>query len=128
MIIARKRVDSQVLYTLLERGLNRTIGKATVTENRHTVRIHTLYIKPEFRGRGYGEKLIKKILEDFGDKQILLSTHYGGVDFFKKYGFKPEVERSSRHSTLIAMVRKPTPKEEVSLEICRMPLRFDSRF
>jgi len=107
MIITKKRVNSQILYTILEIGSNETIGKATVTENHHTVRIHTIYVKPEFRGRGYGEKLMKIILEDFGDRPIFLSTHYGGVRFFRKYGFKPEVERSSNYSTLIGMVREP---------------------
>jgi len=106
MRIMKKRVDSQILYSLLEIGSNRVIGKATVTENHYTVRIHTIHIRPEFRGRGYGEKLMRRILEDFGDKQIFLSTHYGGIGFFKRYGFEPEVG-DSRHSTLIGMVRKP---------------------
>ncbi|MCD6529251.1 GNAT family N-acetyltransferase [Candidatus Bathyarchaeota archaeon] len=128
MRITKKKVDSQFLYTLLETWSNRTIGRATVTEDRHTVRIHTLYVEPEFRGRGYGEKLIKKILEDFRDKKILLSTHYGGVGFFRKYGFKLEVERPSRHSTLISMVRKPSPKEDALLKVGRISSTFDSRF
>ncbi|MEM2875432.1 MAG: GNAT family N-acetyltransferase [Candidatus Bathyarchaeia archaeon] len=108
MNIVKETLDSQVLYTLVDNKLKLTVGKATLTDFNGVARLHTIYVKAEFRGRGYGERLMKKIIEDMGCKPIYLSTHYGGIKFFKRYDFEVKYGRPEEFSTLVEMVREPS--------------------
>jgi len=107
-MIVKERMKSQILYTLVDEEADLVVGKATLTDVSESARLHTIYVDPKFRGRGYGERLMKEILEDLGHKLISLSTHYGGVRFFKKYNFEIKNGDLSNCSTLIDMIRQPS--------------------
>ena len=95
---------TQILYKLINEELQIVIGKAAVSRFNGEVRLHTIYIKPEYRGMGYGERLIRKIIEDGGDTPISLCTHLGNISFFAKYDF--EITKNEDDSSLVEMVRR----------------------
>lgn len=93
-MIVKVKAKSQILYTIFSKEADLVVGKATVTDADGSARLHTIYVDPKFRGRGYGKRLMREILEDLGHKIISLSTHYGGVEFFKRYNF--EIKKGTR--------------------------------
>lgn len=69
------------------------IGSFTIIKNRSqdSIRMESLYIQPEYRGKGISHILMKDILEIKGDKimYIVVMECDWVFDFYKKYGFEP---------------------------------------
>jgi predicted N-acetyltransferase YhbS len=59
-------------------------------------------VKPEHRGKGYGEALMKAVLSYAEAKIITLCTGLGNVSFFRRYGF----EVTEIGDSLVSMERK----------------------
>jgi len=102
MPIAKETLGHQTLYRLIDPMLGQTLGKATISETEEEIRLHTIYVEPEHRGKGYGDALMRSILEGVKDKSVTLCTGFGNVPFFKRYDF----EVTEIGESLVFMERK----------------------
>ena len=78
-------------YILLKEG-DRRVGFGLWTIRANWLELHTLYIAPEFRGRGYMSKLLEVGYERLKDSpfKIYAFTRAGAVMHgIEKYGFRP---------------------------------------
>ncbi|MEM2936082.1 MAG: GNAT family N-acetyltransferase [Candidatus Bathyarchaeia archaeon] len=103
MSIAKETLGQQTLYRLMDPRLGHTLGKATISETAEGIRLHTIYVEPEHRGKGYGDTIMKTILKGVKDKPMTLCTCFGNVPFFKRYDF----EVTEIGESLVFMERKP---------------------
>jgi len=102
MRILRENQGLQAVYTLKTDELDEVLGEAIVSESENEIRLHGIFVKPEHRGKGYGEALMKAVLSHGEAKLATLCTGLGNVSFFNRYGF--EVIRVS--DSLISMERR----------------------
>ena len=72
-----------------------TVGFASYSHANKTgtFKVHKLYVHPLLHGKGYGKKLLDKIIEDIkrlGATTLLLNVnrHNPAKGFYEKYGFK----------------------------------------
>ena len=103
MPIAKDTLGHQTLYRLIDPMLGQTLGKATISETAEEIRLHTIYVEPEHRGKGCGDALMKTLLDGVKDKPVTLCTCYGNVPFFQRYNF----EVTEIGESLVSMERKP---------------------
>jgi ribosomal protein S18 acetylase RimI-like enzyme len=83
------------------------LGRAVTCETAEEVRLHEIYVKPEHRGKGYGNALMQAILNGDKTKLITLCTGFTNIQFFKRHNFEVTATRDS----LVFMSRKTlTPK------------------
>lgn len=80
-------------YLLLEDG----VGAATCRwrETNNGVKLERFAVLPEYRGKGFGEALVKRLLADvlpFG-KSVYLHSQEKVVGFYEKLGFMAQGER-----------------------------------
>lgn len=60
-----------------------------------TVYFHYLLVRPDYQGRGIGEKLVKLMLDEYQDLARKVVIAYDSeVEFYKKYGFELGVDKS----------------------------------
>jgi ribosomal protein S18 acetylase RimI-like enzyme len=90
----RMLVDiNQILFVESERA-----GIISYSKTGH---VYMLYISPSFRGKGYGQLLLKAAKADLvtsGIEQMTLQVfdyNHSGKDFFKKLGFLPKKNRGN---------------------------------
>jgi len=98
----RETQGLQTVYRLRDEDIDDVLGEAVVSECEDEIRLHGIFVKPEHRGKGHGETLMKAVLSYREAKLITLCTGLGNVPFFKRYGF--EVTGSS--DSLVSMERK----------------------
>lgn len=83
---------SDAVYVLEDGG--RLVGAATVRFGREPCEIVELGIAPELQGRGYGRRLVGRLLEEArrrGKREVFLgtrSTSAGNIIFYQKCGFR----------------------------------------
>lgn len=77
----------QAVYRLKNDELDEVLGEAVISETPSEIRLHGIFVKPEHRGKGYGEALMKAVLSYGETKPVTLCTGLGNVSFFKRYGF-----------------------------------------
>jgi len=102
MQIVKETSGCQTLYLLMDEEVDYTLGRAVISENDGEVRFHTLYVEPKYRGRGYGQALMRAVLSRAGAKLVTLCTGWGNISFFKKYDF----EITETTDSLVFMKRK----------------------
>jgi GNAT superfamily N-acetyltransferase len=78
----------QTVYRLRDDDLGDVLGEAVISESENEVRLHGIFVKPEYRGRGYGRNLMEAVLSLGEAKLITLCTGWGNVPFFKRFGFE----------------------------------------
>jgi GNAT superfamily N-acetyltransferase len=100
--ILREAQGLQMVYRLRTDELDEALGEAVVSESENEVRLHGIFVKPEHRGKGYGEVLMKAVLSYAEAKIITLCTGLGNVSFFRRYGF----EVTEIGDSLVSMERK----------------------
>jgi len=103
MPISKETLGHQTLYRLIDPRLGHILGRATISETSDGIRLHTIYVEPEHRGKGYGDTLMRTILGGVKDKAVTLCTGFGNVPFFKRYDF----EVTETGESLVFMERKP---------------------
>ena len=71
-----------------------SIGKLLYDTLGDVVVLDLIYVNPEFRGQGYGDKLLSQFIDSFGDKtiSIAVSDEFGSdinklVKWYEKFGF-----------------------------------------
>lgn len=92
----------QTVYRLRGDDLDEVLGEAVISEFENEVRLHGIFVKPEHRGRGYGEALMQAVLSYSEAKLLTLCTGLGNVPFFKRFGF----EVTAVGDSLVSMERR----------------------
>ncbi|MBI2129392.1 GNAT family N-acetyltransferase [Candidatus Woesearchaeota archaeon] len=67
---------------------NKVIGTARVRKEGNIYRIQRMAICKNYRKKGTGTRIIKKILKDFINKRIYLMSPKSSVSFYEQFGFK----------------------------------------
>lgn len=102
MRILRETQGLQTVYRLRDDDLGEVLGEAVISESENEVRLHGIFVKPEHRGRGYGEALMQSVLSFSEAKLLTLCTGLGNVPFFKRFGF----EVTNVGDSLVSMERR----------------------
>jgi N-acetylglutamate synthase-like GNAT family acetyltransferase len=99
--IAKKYIDldSMLIYTpeATHYGYfedNEMLGIIAVKKIRNTYRIKSLYVLPDYRKRGVGNKLIGYLVKDEYDYDCYATTH--SYNLFHKNGFEPVKEYKNK--------------------------------
>jgi len=93
----------QIVYRLRNDEPDEVIGEAVVSEFAGEVRLHGIFVRQEYRRRGYGGALMHAVLRDGENRRVTLCTGFGNVGFFERFGFAvTEVGES-----LVSMERNP---------------------
>ncbi len=101
--VQRQYQGAHAVYVLKADELDEVLGEAVVSESENEVRLHGIFVKPEHRGRGCGEALMKAVLSYGEGRLVTLCTGLGNMPFFERYGF--EVTNAS--DSLISMAKRP---------------------
>ena len=102
MRILRETQGLQTVYRLRDDTLHEVLGEAVISEFENEIRLHGIFVRPEHRGRGYGEALMQAVLSYGEAKLLTLCTGLGNVPFFKRYGF----EVTEVGDSLVSMERR----------------------
>lgn len=103
MQMLKETSDSQIVYRLRSSELDEVIGEAVVSGSAFEVRLHGIFVRQNFRGRGYGGVLMHAVLNYGEDRRVTLCTGLGNIGFFERFGFVvTEVGES-----LVSMERTP---------------------
>jgi GNAT superfamily N-acetyltransferase len=100
--ILRETQGLQTVYRLREDDLDEVLGELVISEFENEIRLHGIFVKPEYRGRGYGKALMQAVLSYSEAKLLTLCTGLGNVPFFKRYGF----EVTEVGDSLVSMERR----------------------
>lgn len=115
-----------MIQDYLEEKYNQYLHGLDIYEDKKSLKLSRVVIKPEFRGEGIGTKLMEDLV-DYADKNIKIitltpSSDFGGnknklIQFYKKFGFKINkgVYKSYEYSDY--MIRYPKIKEDYIQEI-----------
>jgi GNAT superfamily N-acetyltransferase len=101
--ILREYQGLNQVFLLKTYELDEVLGEAVFSESENEIRLHEIFVKPEHRGKGYGEALIKAVLSYGEAKLVTLCTGLGNIPFFERYGFEVKYVGDS----LISMERRP---------------------
>ena len=65
------------------------IGFSSITENEQVFEILHLWVLPEYIGKGYGKKLLERIISTYAnqDKPIIVEADPNAEPFYKSQGF-----------------------------------------
>ena len=110
MQILKETSGPQTIYKLEDAGLDEALGEAVVSEIENELRLHGIFVKPRFRGRGYGKLIMKAVLTEAQTKRVTLCTGLGNIAFFKRFGF----EVIDIGDSLISMEKKPVNNKLLS--------------
>ncbi len=88
MQILKETNEPQTVYKLRDVGLDEILGEAVVSEVESEFRLHGIFVKPKFRGKGYGKFIMEAFLREARSKRVTLCTGLGNIGFFERFGFK----------------------------------------
>lgn len=103
MRILKETRGLQTIYKLLGVRLDEALGEAVVSEIENELRLHGIFVKSRFRGRGYGRLIMNAVLMGTRAKRVTLCTGLGNIAFFKRFGF----EVTDIGDSLVSMEKKP---------------------
>ena len=80
------------------------IGKAHTVEynGKSNAFLHNLYVKEEFRGRGYGTQILRYMIENYDVDTLYVNKDNNSIKLYKRFGFK-EIDT---FDNMIVMQRK----------------------
>jgi GNAT superfamily N-acetyltransferase len=88
MHLLKETDGSQTIYRLKDAELDDTLGEAVVSEGENELRLHGIFVKPRFRGRGYGRIIMNAILGEACTKRVTLCTGLGNIWIFQAIRFR----------------------------------------
>lgn len=103
MQIQKETSGPQTIYKLKDAELDEALGEAVVSEIHNEFRLHGIFVKPRFRGKGYGKLIMNAVLREAQTKRVTLCTGLGNIAFFKRFGF----EIVDVGDSLVSMEKKP---------------------
>jgi len=95
MKVVKETRGHHTLYRLLSDRVDQNLGEAIVSKDVYGIRLHSIFVEPEHRGKGFGSFLMKALLEEAKAKPITLCTGFGNVPFFRKHNFEVTETRES---------------------------------
>lgn len=104
MILLREMRGLQLVYRLRDGELGEVIGEAVLSKGENGFRLHGIFVKPEFRGKGYGRFIMNAVLRETRDGCVTLCTGFGNIAFFKQFGFRV----TNASDSLVLMERSPS--------------------
>ena len=110
MQILKETSGPQTIYKLKDAELDKALGEAVVSEIENELRLHGIFVKPRFRGKGYGKLIMNAVLTEAQTKRVTLCTGLGNIAFFKRFGF----EVIDIGDSLISMEKKPVNNKSLS--------------
>jgi predicted N-acetyltransferase YhbS len=103
MQMLRETSGTQTIYKLKDAEIDEALGEAVISEIHNEFRLHGIFVKPKFRGKGYGKLIMNTILIEAQTKPVTLCTGLGNIAFFKQFGF----EIIDIGDSLVSMEKKP---------------------
>jgi len=100
--ILRETQGLQTVYRLRDDALGEVLGEAVASISESGVRLHGIFVKPEYRGRGHGRSLMEAVLSLGEARSITLCTGLGNIAFFQRFGF----EVTEVGDSLVSMERR----------------------
>ncbi len=88
MQILKETSGPQIIYRLKDPGVDEALGEAVVSKSENEFRLHGIFVKPKFRGKGCGKLIMNAILKEAQTKRVSLCTGLGNIAFFKRFGFE----------------------------------------
>jgi len=110
MQILKETKGPQIIYKLKDAELDEALGEAVVSENHNEFRLHGIFVKPKFRGKGYGKLIMNAILREAQTRRVTLCTGLGNITFFKQFGFKV----TDVGDSLVSMEKNPVSNSFLS--------------
>ncbi len=117
----RKRAESpnENDITLIAKDEERVVGIIRLVILDDHIRVRTLYVHPEFTGKGIGTMLWNDAQRYLpSDKKIIAfpAEHTKSIDWYKKVGF---VETGEHHTNSEAMPISGTPLKTIKMQLVR---------
>lgn len=86
-------VEGQTFLLIKENGVPFGFTSYSPTEDPSIVKIHKLYVDPDFQGKGAGRLFIEKVAQIALEKgaqqlELMVNRHNPAVSFYKKMGFQ----------------------------------------
>ena len=80
------------------------IGKAHTVEynGKSNAFLHNLYVKEEFRGKGYGTQILRYMIENYDVDALYVNRDNKSIRLYKRFGF----EEIDAFDNMIVMQRK----------------------
>ncbi len=103
MQILRETSGPQTIYKLKDAEVDEALGEAVVSEIENEFRLHGIFVKPKFRGKGYGKFIMNAVLREARTKRVTLCTGLSNIAFFKRFGF----EVIDVGDSLVSMEKRP---------------------
>lgn len=78
-------------FYIMETSKKKVIGTIAKWNNNGEITLLNFYIKPEFRGKGYGKTMLDKVISDMDENYCVLSVYRDNkksIKFYNDYGFK----------------------------------------
>jgi len=101
--IRKENQGLQTVYRLTDDQLCEVLGEAVISECDSEIRLHGIFVKPEYRRRGYARSLMEAVLSLDDTKPVTLCTGLGNIAFFKLFGF----EVTEVGESLVTMQKQP---------------------
>lgn len=103
MQVSKETSGPQTIYKLRGTELEEALGEAVVSEIKNEFRLHGIFVKPQFRGKGYGKLIMNTVLREAQTKRVTLCTGLGNIAFFQGFGF----EVTDIGDSLVSMEKRP---------------------
>lgn len=101
MEIKREESESKCKYVVWNDYGSRVIGSATLINSTDPIKLKQINIKRNSRSKGVGSALLKNILEDFKDSEIIAKTFKPRLNWYQRHGFEIEEDKGR-----LAIVRR----------------------
>jgi len=102
MQLIKETSGLQTIYRLRDEVLDEVLGEAVISESSGEIRLHGIFVKLQYRGRGYARTLMESVLSLGEAKLITLCTGLGNIAFFRRFGF----EVTEVGESLVSMERR----------------------
>ncbi len=104
MQIEREESGKKCKYVVWNDYGSRIIGSATLIDSVEPIKLKQINIKRNSRSKGVGSTLLKHILKDFENSEIVAKTFKPRLDWYQRHGFEIEDDQGR----LAVVKRKPS--------------------
>jgi len=74
-------------------------------------RVLMLYVRPEFRGSGYGKRMLRYLEEQCTSREILLNSSDPALKFYEKNGYRAAAPRKIEKELIFTPMKKEKEAE-----------------